>query len=114
MFFSKFYLHILSCYCFPEKDETEVKEKDTKENMNKADQQVLQAQSDAQRALQQAVHQQQAMAAAQQHAAQQAVVQQHQAMAVAAAQMGLSQQQGNCNKHSQHYPNTRDSEEHGY
>lgn len=59
--------------------------------MNKADQQVLQAQTDAQRALMQ---QQQAMVAAQQHAAQQAVVHQHQAMAAAAAQMGMSQQQG--------------------
>lgn len=72
-----------------------MKEKDTKETLNKADQQVLQAQTEAQRAL---LQQQQAMAAAQQHAAQQAAVQQqHQAMTIAAAQaaqMGQLQQQG--------------------
>uniref|UniRef100_A0A1B6MKH8 PB1 domain-containing protein n=1 Tax=Graphocephala atropunctata TaxID=36148 RepID=A0A1B6MKH8_9HEMI len=72
-----------------EKNETEMKEKDTKENLNKADQQVLQAQTEAQRAL---IAQQQAMAAAQQHAVQQAAAaQQHQAMTL--AQMGLPPQQ---------------------
>uniref|UniRef100_A0A1B6M6L2 PB1 domain-containing protein n=1 Tax=Graphocephala atropunctata TaxID=36148 RepID=A0A1B6M6L2_9HEMI len=71
------------------KNETEMKEKDTKENLNKADQQVLQAQTEAQRAL---IAQQQAMAAAQQHAVQQAAAaQQHQAMTL--AQMGLPPQQ---------------------
>uniref|UniRef100_A0A1B6FRY7 PB1 domain-containing protein n=1 Tax=Cuerna arida TaxID=1464854 RepID=A0A1B6FRY7_9HEMI len=75
-----------------EKNETEMKEKDTKENLNKADQQVLQAQTEAQRAL---IAQQQAMAAAQQHAVAQqaAAAQQHQAMTLAAAQMGLPPQQ---------------------
>jgi len=78
-----------------EKDEKEVKEKDAKENLNKADQQILQAQTDAQRAL---IQQQQqhgmALAAAQQHAAQQAAVQQHQAMSLAAAQLAQAQAQG--------------------
>lgn len=82
-----------------EKDESEVKEKEVKENLNKADQQILQAQTDAQRAL---IAQQQqhglALAAAQQHAAQQAAAQ-HQALSLAAAAQiaqaqGISQQQG--------------------
>ncbi|XP_054258816.1 protein TFG-like isoform X1 [Macrosteles quadrilineatus] len=81
-----------------EKDESEVKEKEVKENLNKADQQILQAQTDAQRAL---IAQQQqhglALAAAQQHAAQQAAAQ-HQALSLAAAAQiaqaqGISQQQ---------------------